>query len=47
MAATATKDSLQGLHRFHTKYDVHWMLTGLVAALLLIGLGIFIGLSWR
>jgi hypothetical protein len=44
-AATQTKDRLMAVHRFQMKFATHWIAMGLAAAVILLGVGAFIGLA--
>lgn len=43
-AAIQTKDRWMGLHQFQMKLTTHWIATGLVSAVIILGIGILIGL---
>lgn len=47
VAATQTKDKLMAVHQFQMKFATHWIATGLAAAVILLGVGVFIGLALR
>lgn len=44
-AATQTKDRFMAVHQFQMKLTTHWIATGLVAAVVVLGIGILIGLA--
>ena len=44
-ASTQTKDRFMAVHQFQMKLTTHWIATGLVAAVMVLGVGILIGLA--
>jgi hypothetical protein len=42
-ASARAMEKLTRLHQFHRKFAIHWIIAGVIAALVLFGLGVFLG----